>query len=91
MKLRRLLAFAFLLFTFLGWASSMNGLSHSHLNAKVQPALAQGEDPEPEPQNATPEEPLVEPEKPGDTTILLIAAIGLVLIVLAGILWRSRK
>jgi hypothetical protein len=57
-----------------------------------QPALALAENTE---QDAPSDEAIVEhvkaTEKPGDTTILLVAAIGLVLIVFFGVLWRSRE
>lgn len=55
-------------------------------------ALAQAEDSGQETQTSTTEaaqQP--EPEIPGDTLILLIAAAGLVLIILFGVIWQFRK
>jgi hypothetical protein len=55
----------------------------------VQTALAQEDQPE-QPDDA-PDILSETPETSGDTTILTIASVGLVLIVMAGVIWYSRS
>lgn len=60
--------------------------------AGALPARAQAEDTPAETSNpAEPTPTLPQQEIPGDTTILFIAALLLVLIVLIGVLWHSRR
>jgi len=55
----------------------------------VVTALAQ--EGQPGQEENTPENISETPEIPGDTTILTIASVGLVLIVMVGVLWHSRS
>lgn len=73
-------------------AFSVGGDPRSGFAPGAQPALAQAEDPSTEtPNPAEPTPTLPQQTIPGDTTILFIAALGLVLIVLIGVLWHSRR